>query len=284
VDASIARDFWIALEPLHSVTYFSPECLEANKDVGLKGFWMGYFGSRGAPLGPVPAGVIEASFYGFHPARVRRAVPDAWTFASPENILRARRQAAAKALRRAAPDIDAAAPAILPLLRAVVDAADGSGRVLFAANRDLDQPEDPVEALWQSATTLREHRGDGHVAVLAAEGLSGLEANVLAAAVGNVPADRMRQSRGHSQDEWDEAAAALASRGLVDGEHATEAGRALRADIERRTDALAASPYLSLDDPQALHRLLVPLATAVTDTNEIPFPNPIGLPRPRSDG
>ncbi|GAA4237122.1 hypothetical protein GCM10022254_48350 [Actinomadura meridiana] len=280
MDASIARDFWTTLEPLHVVTYFSPECLEANKRVGLKGYWMGYFGSRGAPLGPVPAGVIEASFYGFRPALVRRAVPDAWRFASPDTILKTRGPAAAQVLRRLAPTIDAAAATAVPQLRAVVEAADGSGRVLFSANRDLTLPEDPVEALWQLATALREHRGDGHLALLAAEGLTGLEANVLASAVGKVPADYLRQSRGWSQDEWDDATTTLATRGLVTGDKATEAGQNLKADIEGRTNTLAASPYGALDDPQALHRLLAPFARAVATSNEIPFPNPVGLPRP----
>ena len=52
----------------------------------------------------------------------------------------------------------------LPLLRDVVGNASPFGRPLFAANRDVDAPPDPVAALWQAATTLREHRGDGHVA------------------------------------------------------------------------------------------------------------------------
>jgi hypothetical protein len=33
--------------------------------------------------------------------------------------------------------------------------------------------------LWQACTTLREHRGDGHVAACVAAGLSGLDAHVV---------------------------------------------------------------------------------------------------------
>ncbi|MDL4818153.1 SCO6745 family protein [Actinomadura opuntiae] len=279
MDDSIARDMWMVLEPLHAVTYFSPECLEANKGVGLKGFWMGYFGSRGAPLGAVPAGVVEATFFGFHPSRVRRAVPDAWRFASPESILAARGTAAARALRRIVPGIDAVAAEAAPMLHRAVEAADAAGRPLFAANRDLNMPNDPVEALWQAATALREHRGDGHVAVLTSEGLDGLTSNVLAAAVGAVTSDQMLRSRGWTQEQWDEASAALAARGLVDGGTATDAGRSLKSRIEGRTDALAAPPYRVLDDPKALYERLVPAARAVADAGEMPFPNPIGLPR-----
>jgi hypothetical protein len=279
VDDSIARDMWTVLEPLHAVTYFSPECLEANKKAGLKGFWMGYFGSRGAPLGAVPAGVIEATFFGFHPDRVRRAVPDAWRFASPEGLLAVRGTAAARALRRIVPGIERTATDVAPLLRRAVEEADAAGRPLFGANRDLDVPDDPVEALWQAATALREHRGDGHVAVLTSEGLDGLTSNVLAAAVGSVIPDQMLLSRGWTREQWDAAADALAARGLVEGGTATAAGRALKARVEERTDALAAPPYRALADPKALHDRLVPAARAVADAGEMPFPNPIGLPR-----
>jgi hypothetical protein len=277
VDATFARDMWKALEPLHAVTYFAEECRTANKDVGLKGFWMGYFGSRGAPLGRASAGTIQATFFGFHPARVRRAVPDAWEFASPESILVARSEAAARALRRTFPGIEDVAVDAAPLLQEVVMAADASGRPLFAANRDLPLPENPVEALWQATTSLREHRGDGHVALLTAEGLSGLEANVLACAMGIVPPERLRESRGWSPEEWDEASEALARRGLVAEAEATEAGRALKAHIEQRTDELAAAPYTVLADPRPLYESLVPASKALA--TEMPFPNPIGLPR-----
>jgi hypothetical protein len=55
---------------------------------------------------------------------------------------------------------------------------------LFSANRSLALPDDPVERLWQLCTSLREHRGDGHVAALTAKGLDGLEAHVLIALEG----------------------------------------------------------------------------------------------------
>jgi hypothetical protein len=281
VDDSYARKFWMALEPLHAVTYFSPECVAANKQVGLRGFWMGYFGSRGAPLGPAAPGVIEATFFGFHPARVRRAIPDAWGFAPPDQILAVRAATAAGALRRLAPGVAEVAETANPMLVRVVEAADPAGRPLFAANRDLGWPEDPVEALWQAATSLREHRGDGHVALLVAEGLNGCQANVLACAVGNVGAQLMLDARGWSREDWDSAVAELADRGLVDDQgQATAAGHALRESIEERTDALAEAPYRAIEDPGALHGLLKPVALAVAESGEMPYPNPIGLPPP----
>ncbi len=84
-----ARRMWRYLETLHAVTYFAPESKAAMERLGLKGFWMGYFAGRGAPFGACGPGVIEATFYNFDPARVRRAIPDAWRFAEPPAVLEA---------------------------------------------------------------------------------------------------------------------------------------------------------------------------------------------------
>ncbi|MFC6881025.1 SCO6745 family protein [Actinomadura yumaensis] len=277
MDDSFAREIWKVVEPVHAVTYFAPECIEAHKAAGLRGFWMGYFGSRGAPLGPVGPGVIEATFYGFHPARVRRAVPDAWSFAEPQAILRARTEGAARALRRLVPGVDGIAESVVPLLETVVTVADGAGRALFSANRDLPAVDDPVGRLWQATTALREHRGDGHVALLAGEGLDGLQANVLASETAGVPAERLRESRGWSEDEWAAAVEAMTASGLMAADGVTALGREVKARIEARTDELAARPYRALDDPQALVEALSPAARGASEV--IRFPNPIGLPR-----
>ncbi|CAL9347509.1 hypothetical protein SUDANB176_00403 [Streptomyces sp. enrichment culture] len=281
MDAVFARTVWQVLEPLHAVTYFAPESREANRAVGLRGFWMGYFAARAAPLGAVAAGVVEAAFFNFHPAMVRRAIPGAWGFAAPEAVLRARAEAAAAALRRVAPSVPDAAAKAVPLLERVVAAADGAGRPLFAANRGLPGPGDPVSALWQGATTLREHRGDGHVAVLTAEGLDGCEAHVLFAACEEVPAEVLRNNRGWSEEDWQAAVHRLTARGLLESSgHPTDEGRGLRAHIEVRTDALAVRPYRALGTTEAtrLIDLLRPPADRVLTSGVIPFPNPMGLP------
>ena len=100
MDARLSRVIWHHLEAINAVTYFSPECREAPALLGLRGFWMGYFACRAAPMGPVSAAVVAATFFNFHPARVRRAIPDAWSWASPGDLLEARAGAAAAALRR----------------------------------------------------------------------------------------------------------------------------------------------------------------------------------------
>jgi len=58
-----ARLTWKALEPYHAMIYFSPEASAAYKTLGLKGYWMGYFASRSASMGAVPAEVVDARLH-----------------------------------------------------------------------------------------------------------------------------------------------------------------------------------------------------------------------------
>lgn len=74
----LSRRMWESLEPIHAVVYWAPKCRAATDALGATGGWMGYFGLRPAPLGPVPAAVVCASFYNVHPERVARAIPAAW--------------------------------------------------------------------------------------------------------------------------------------------------------------------------------------------------------------
>ena len=61
---------------------------------------MGYFASRAAPMGPVPADVVIATFFNFHPDLVRAVIPEAWSLASIDAILAARLELVDTALRR----------------------------------------------------------------------------------------------------------------------------------------------------------------------------------------
>lgn len=283
-DPQLARELWHRVEAINAVTYFASECREAPAALGLKGFWMGYFACRAAPLGPVGPGVVDATFFNFHPARVRRAIPDAWSLTAPAQLVDARRRAAAAALRRLVGDeAERAARAAVPVLRALVEIASPAGRPLFAANREVPPSPDPVGELWQACTTVREHRGDGHVALLTSAGLDGCEVHVLFAATEGVDPALLQDSRGWSTDEWSAAVDRLARRGLIDSASApTAAGRHLRADIERRTDELAVAPIAAIgrDRVDALLADLVPAAAAIGQSGEIPFPNPMGLPAP----
>src|SRR5215203_3932842 len=138
--AAMAREMWRALETLHMTVYWAPEPRDAYRQAGLRGGWMGYFASRSAAMGPVPAEVVMATFYNFHPRMVRRAIPDAWGFASPQRVLAARLEAAEAA----------------GLVRRAMEGQDPAGRPLFADHAALPWPEAAHLALWHGATLYRE--------------------------------------------------------------------------------------------------------------------------------
>jgi hypothetical protein len=279
-----ARRLWVTLETVHDVVYFAGDVRAAGLALGLRGFWMTYFAFRAAPLGPVPAAPVVAAFAGFHPDTVARALPDAWTRTTPEACIQARTTVSIAALRAAGVDPRACERAAAPL-GPVAAAADLTGRPLFAANAALALPDDPVGRLWQLATTLREHRGDGHIAALVSEGISGLEAHLLQVADGRFPESVIRPVRGWSEEEWSGAAQALHSRGLLTAGTVpglTPHGQIVLTAIESRTDERAWTGGLAPLGEEGVDEvvaLLQPSVRAVWATGMLPEVNPTGLPR-----
>jgi hypothetical protein len=278
----LARRFFDRFEPVHAVTYFAPEARAALDGLGYRGFWMGYFAARSAPLGRVPREVVAAVFYNFAPERVAKALPTAWEIAGPEAALRARRESAVAALRRYGVVADESVAVAAELAGRAARAAPLDGRPLFAANLALPWPEDPLAALWHATTLLREQRGDGHVAVLAAAGISGRESNVLHAAAGRVQPDYIARTRDYDEAAWRHNEQRLAERGLLNDDGSlTAAGRQLKDHIESSTDTLALSALdpLSDDEVETLFRALTPITRVVIAGGDIPAKTPMGLRR-----
>jgi Helix-turn-helix family len=266
------------------VTYFAPESHAAWAEAGIRGFWRGYFATRTAPLGAVPAATATAVLYNFAPAMVARALPGVWAMTSPAAAWAARLDGVDRALVRAlGADGIAATAAPAALARAAAGACGPEGRALFAAHLDLDWPAEPHLALWHALTLLREFRGDGHNAALLAAGIDGCQAHVLAAATGRATRAAIQPHRGWDDAAWDAGIAALADRGLVatDGT-ATPAGHAAREAIEAATDRAGLVPWDALGDDRAadLRAALLPLARAVVDAGMLPVPNPMGAAAP----
>jgi hypothetical protein len=266
-----ARRLWTTLEPLHAVVYFAPEVREAGKAIGLKGFWDTYFAFRAAPLGAVSAPAVAAMFGVFAPEMVARALPSAWSRASVETCLATRSSVSAAVLREIGVSAEVCAAAV-SLLSPVVLAP--TGRPLGAANAALPLPADPVEALWQLATTVREHRGDGHMAALAAAGLTGLEAMHLQLAASGGDPEPLRLARGWSEKQWAAARASLIGRGLM-----SETGADLLETVENATDFHAWQGGLSAAPAVEVVELLAPAVAAVWASGLLPEDNPIGVKR-----
>ncbi|MEU5786769.1 hypothetical protein ABZ754_03440 [Micromonospora purpureochromogenes] len=274
LDPAVARAAWRRAEPIHAMIYFAPEARERYDALGLDGL-AGYFASRSAAFGAVPAEPVIATFFNFKPALVRAALPAAWERADPPAVLRARLDAADAALSRAFSAVEDAAVAVAEAAELARRAAESAceqlpGRPLFAAHAALPWPEEPHLVLWHAQTLLREFRGDGHVNALVVAGVTGLDALVLHAATGDVPVRFLLRSRGWTGDEWAAAVDGLRSRGLLaDGDDLalTDAGRELRQSVEDRTDALAEPAYrvLGEDGCARLAEVARPLSRAVVD-------------------
>ncbi|WP_410644083.1 SCO6745 family protein [Amycolatopsis sp. lyj-346] len=273
-----ARRLWAAVEPLHAVVYFAPETAAAAKAVGLRGYWMGYFAGRLAPLGPIGAEPATSMLFGFAPSMVARALPDAWSFASPAAVVGSRLEAVASALRPVAGEVSE----LSALLWRAVDACAFDGRPLAAAWAAVPKPADPPARLWLAATILREHRGDGHVLAAVHAGLSGLATTLTHIGDGVLGRPDIQPHRGWTDAQWDAAAEELRARGILDADgRLTDAGRELRRRLEDDTDRLAAAPVAALGtDVERLLELAVPLSRALIDRSVVVVPNPVGVPRP----
>ena len=272
-----ARRLWSLFEPLHAVTYFTPEGRAAFEAAGLRGFWRGYFASRSAPLGLAPASVTTALYANFAPRMVERAIPSVWELASPSAALDARLSGSVAALDRLLEGADAAEAATL--LQTVAAGAPTSGRALGAANAALPWPTEPRAVLWQAATVLRELRGDGHVLAQLAVGLDGLSTMVLRSGH-DLARDALQPNRGWTDEEWEASAATLTGRGLLGADgRITRSGTELLERAEALTDELAQEPWTIAGSEVSARfaELAAPLAGAARTA--LPPVNPIGLPR-----
>jgi hypothetical protein len=247
-----ARRTWRSFEAVHGMIYFTTLASEEYSAVGVVKNRPGYFASRSAAMGAVNAEVVIATFYNFHHGLVRHAMKGVWDATTPSALLDARLRAADRSLRLAFDHTVIASSeftsAVESLRQAAMVACERpEGRPLFAGHAALAWPDEPVQVLWHAQTLLREYRGDGHIAALTTEGLSGLDALISHAASGDVPGEVLRLTRAFSEDEWAAGIESMAARGLVDASGAfTAEGRAQRDRIEATTDALAVAPYAAL--------------------------------------
>ncbi|MCW2539819.1 MAG: hypothetical protein JWN95_1544 [Frankiales bacterium] len=246
-----ARRLFELFEPICLVTYLADECNEELAALGHRTYWDGYFASRAAPLGRVPSQVVHAAFYSFADGEAARHIPSAWETIPPEASVAARERGSAASLRRILGDQLADSQGLVraaDLMTKAATSAPTEGRVMYAGMRTLAVPNDPVARLWHSATMLREHRGDGHVAALVGERIGGTEAHVLSAlASGIYPPESFGRIHHLPKERLAEVMYGLRKRGLVDTDgRFTDAGHETKQRIEALTDELAAAPYDAL--------------------------------------
>lgn len=255
-----ARRLHELVSPIHEVAY-SDEPNEAMEKFGFRTYWDGYFAGRAAPLGRVPAEVVDAVFYNFAPGEVARHIPSVWEKITPEEALAAREQGCVAALRRILGDL-ADAPSVRRAADIAIRAGTSApieGRPLYAGLRTLPIPQLPVARLWHGATLLREYRGDGHNAALVCAGIGRTEAHVLHALWAGMRPEEFGRISHLPAAQLAGVIDGMRARGLIDDSGwLSEAGRETKERIETLTDELSLPPYAILT-PEELEQFIADL-------------------------
>ena len=237
-----------------------------------------YFATRSAPLGSVPANVVLATFYNFHPDKINRYIPSVFASATPQQVLDAQREVADETLRAYLGDwVDSQdAKDAAAIVRRAAEGRDIAGRPLYAGLSAMSWPDekDTHLTLWHGFTLLREFRGDSHLGVLITNGVDGCECALLmtAAALGgcechspfkdlglvlgvNTPPDpNVLADREWPVADKRAALARLVDRGLLQADGSiTAAGMALHVEIEKATDRASTSPVDRNEGDKAEH-------------------------------
>ncbi len=277
VDATPARRLRDALEPIATQGWWSRAAGDRLNALGID-FLPGYVWGRAAALGTPPASVVAATFGVFEPGLIASVYDSGVASVGRDDILAARADGGAAGVSAVASDAECAAIAD-PLLDAV-ERLDGLGRPLFSGLRSLPVPSSPGGRLWRAAELVREHRGDGHLAVLVGAGLDAVEANVFTERWLGFGLGEYSGTRGFGPEALADAVRSLNERGWMDGDDLTDSGRETRATIEAATDAsqaaLIAACGSGLDDIVAGAALI---STRLVDARSFPAD-----PRKRAGG
>jgi hypothetical protein len=226
--------------------FWDPGAVERYAATGLPADFagpLGYIGARCAPLAGAGPDAVVAAFGSISPDGIRAVFdlvdgPDGF-----QRLWAARDEAVAEGLRLHAPDIVEPLIDYGPELWAVVEQLPAVGRVFYAAHLSMDRPDDPLLSGWHAVNCLREWRGDTHWALVVAAGLTHAEASILHNAWLGYERDWLAQSRGTLPAEVEAGWASLTDRGLVVDGEVTDAGVALRQQIEDDTDRLTMRPW-----------------------------------------
>ena len=186
-----------------------------------------YFASRGSLLGQVPGEVVAAAFGVFNPAVVVPAVTWAWTKVDAPTICAARTRGGVAQLERVlgpAPDgLGASHRALGP-----------GGRTAAARGQAaLRRPARPGPArrcrsgdMWRLADTLREYRGDAHIAAWTSAGLDATEVGLLTELYWRMPLRTYIRTRAWSDARPRRRRGSVGGSGLLSDGALTPEGRA----------------------------------------------------------
>ena len=230
---SAARRLRDAIEPLAMHSVWSRRTNEVLAGCGLD-FLTAYVAGRAAALGRPEPSVVAATFAVFEPGTITATYEAGRRACARDRLVAERQQATTESLHEVLDPVDVGP--IVATLRRAIDGASPLGRPLFAGLASQPWPQDEVAQLWRCCELLREHRGDGHVAVLVAEGLDGVEANIVTELWLGMPLGSYSATRGWSSDQLLAASARLRDRGVLNDGVLSLEGQDLRVRVEQATD------------------------------------------------
>ena len=288
-ESKAARQLGSVLEPVTGQVYFSPECHQNYEALGFaasQGEFGGvaapdgpaYFTSRGSVMGQVRGTVVAAAFGVFNPDAVVPAVTFGWTKTDAATICQARDDGAIAQLERVLGPEPAGVERANELLARAVEPLRPEGRSLFAGQAALDLPPTTLGQAWRRGDMLREFRGDSHIASWIGAGLDATEIGLLTELYWGLKLRTYSRTRAWTDEQFDAATERLESRGLLADGAFTDAGRALREEIEVETDRQMAPALGALgDDADELFAILAPWGAAIRDAKGYPASGPHDL-------
>ena len=283
---SIARSVWAAAEPFTLWGLFRPGATTALQAHGIDARAT-YLVCRAAPLGATNPAVVVAAFRSLPAGPILAAFPRIWGLVSPADALNLTHDAVERECQELFADVHLpASPGdIAALLDGLVDGLDVTGRPLGAAGRSVPSPDAPWAAVWRHLTTLREYRGDAHVAALVTADLDLVETEVLMAAWAGdrVDVPLLRTSRAISDDAWQQAEKRLCERSLLDDDGGITAdGTALREHLEDLTDRASAAPWrtVAAEQVEMLRSFATQVSALLIERGRISAVTPVGAPWP----
>ncbi|MFE3542641.1 hypothetical protein ACFXK0_06695 [Nocardia sp. NPDC059177] len=224
----------------------SREARAFGDSTGVPGFYPGYARGRGGVLGEVDADVVTAAFGFFAPDCIRPA----WeSVPMPAEAAATGYLAACHDFGRRRLAGFAQADRLVELLQRVNAAAPTPALGLFAGWRAMPLPADGPAAVLQATHVLRELRGGLHLLAVLAQGLTPLQAILIA---GSPIADGPTQAQ---RLGW-----------TAPFEEITDDQRVRWAAAEKLTDELIEPCFDALDDTERAE-----LATLMTEAHRVAF-------------
>jgi len=284
--SSLARAMWAAAEPFTLYGLASPEMFEAMTGLGIHKRGV-FLAARGAVLGEAGSATVAAAFHAFPRSQFEEFLSPIWAFTSPAEVIATHHATipvmALRVLPRETNQADL--HSLANQLGIVIGNLDVSGRPLASGNQAIELPAEPWAKFWRAWSTLREYRGDAHIAVLISHNLTVAEVQVLSTTWGeaNYDVKMLRKTRNMTDEIWSSAQVRLAARGLlrVDGSLTPE-GQELRENIEIQTDEACMNAWnqLSVAELNYLYDFTFALSEAVVSSGAFPAQTAVGSPWP----